>query len=267
MDLKFPPSEVKHSPQSFTFRPDQEILSAEIEPQMTHRGSLAKTSLVAAFAEVCFGVLAIAPGAFGLARVSTQLSTFDWVYGGLVFFASFAIAAFLWMVYRDEASLNASRSIGLAALIAAFLLGLENLPQIYATIMSVFRADDVFLWKNHPLRYASHVLVPTIPSFAVVSLLVFLVVVYRTSLGVSAQSAEHCRNLGLRNASFAAFGASIGALVALIYAVAAFRAGHTWSLSIRLLLRLASIVSLGIFFLLVGLRHNESEGLVENPSK
>jgi hypothetical protein len=222
-------------------------------------GSLAKTSLIAALAQVCFGVLAIFPEAFGLARISPQLSAFDWVFIGLVLFESFAIAAVLWLVYRDVESLNASRSIGVAALTAAVLLGVENLPQIIGTIRAVLHSDWVFLWKN-PLRYASNVLAPAIPSFAVVSLVIFLVLVYRTSLSTSAQSAEQRRNWGLRNASFAAFGTSIGAMGALMYAVATTRAAHTSGFAFRLLLRVASIVSLGMFFLLVGIRQN---GLIE----
>jgi hypothetical protein len=226
-------------------------------------GSLAKTSLIAALAQVCFGVLAIFPEAFGLARISPQLSAFDWVFIGLVLFESFAIAAVLWLVYRDVESLNASRPIGLAALTAAVLLGVENLPQIIGTIRAVFHSDWVFLWKNHPLRYTSYVLAPAIPSFAVVSLVIFLVLVYRTSLSTSAQSAEQRRNWGLRNASFAAFGASIGAMGALMYAVATTRAAHTSGFAFRLLLRVASIVSLGMFFLLVGIRQNKTASLVE----
>lgn len=225
---------------------------------MADHKSLATTSLIAALAQVCFGVLAIFPEALGLARISPQLSAFDWVFIGLVLFESFAIAAVLWLVYRDVESLNASRPIGLAALTAAVLLGVENLPQIIGTIRAVFHSDDVFLWKNHPLRYASYVLAPAIPSFAVVSLVIFLVLVYRTSLGISAQSPEHCQNLGLRNASFAAFGASIGSMGALMYALATIRSGHTSGFAFRLLLRVASIVSLGMFFLLVGIRHNKT---------
>jgi hypothetical protein len=174
---------------------------------MADHGSLAKTSLIAALAQVCFGMLAVFPEEFGLARISPQLSAFDWVFIGLVLFESFAIAAVLWLVYRDVESMNASRPIGLAALTAAVLLGVENLPQIIGTIRAVFHTDWVYLWRNNPLRYASYVLVPTIPSIAVVSLVIFLVLVYRTSLSTSAQSAERRRNWGLRNASFAAFGA------------------------------------------------------------
>ena len=223
---------------------------------MADHGSLAKTSLIAAFAQACFGVLAI---------LSPPLSTFDWVFIGLLLFESFAIAAVLWMVYRDVDSLNASRSIGLAALTAAVLLSVENLPQIYGAIRSIFHSNDVFLWNNHPLRYASYVLARTIPSFAVVSLVIFLVLVYRTSLSTSAQSAKQRRNWGLRNASFAAFGASIGAMGALMYAVATTRAAHTSGFAFRLLLRVASIVSLGMFFLLVGIRQNKAVLLVETP--
>ena len=232
---------------------------------MAYHGSLAKTSLIAALAQVCFGVLAIFPEAFGLARISPQLSAFDWVFIGLVLFESFAIAAVLWLVYSDVESLNASRPIGLAALTAAVLLGVENLPQIIGTIRAVFHSDWVFLWKNHPLRYASYVLVPTIPSVAVVSLVIFLVLVYRESLGVSAQSVEQHRNWGLRNTSFIAFGASIGAMGALMYAVVTIGVGHTWGFAVRLLLRMASIVSLGIFFLFVGIRQNKAVLLVETP--
>ncbi len=219
---------------------------------MADHGSLAKTSLIAAFAQVCFGVLAI---------LSPRLSTFDWVFIGLLLFESFAIAAVLWMVYRDVDSLNASRSIGLAALTAAVLLSVENLPQIYGAIRSIFHSNDVFLWKNHPLRYASYVLAHAIPSFAVVSLVIFLVLVYRTSLSTSAQPAEQRRNWGLRNASFAALGANIGAMGALMYAVATTRAVHTRELAFRLLLLVASIVSLGMFFLLVGIRQNKTASL------
>lgn len=226
---------------------------------MAH-GSLAKTSLIAALAQVWFGVLAIFPEAFGLARISPQLSAFDWVFSGLLLFESLAIAAFLWMVYRHEESLNASRTIGLAALTAAVLLSIENLPHILGTVRNLSHSNDVFLWRNNPLRYASYVLVPTIPSFAVVSLVIFLVLVYRTSLSTSAQSAEQRRNWGLRNASFTVFSASIGAMGALMYAVATTRAAHTSGFAFRLLLRVASIVSLGMFFLLVGIRQN---GLIE----
>ena len=219
-----------------------------------------KTSLIAALAQVCFGLLAIFPEAFGLARISPPLSTFDWVFIGLLLFESFAIAAVLWMVYRDVDSLNVSRSIGLAALTAAVLLSVENLPQIYGAIRSIFHSNDVFLWNNHPLRYASYVLARTIPSFAVVSLVIFLVLVYRTSSGVLVQPAAR-RNLGLRNASFAAFGASIGTMGALMYAVATTRAVHTRGLAFQLLLLVASIVSLGMFFLLVGIRQNKTASL------
>ena len=183
----------------------------------------------------------------------------------MLLFESLAIAAFLWMVYRHEESLNVSRSIGLAALTTAVLLSIENLPHILGTIRNLSHSNDVFLWRNNPFRYLSHVLVPTIPSIAVVSLVIFLVLVYRESLGVSAQSAEQHRNWGLRNASFAAFGASIGAMGALMYAVATIRAAHTSGFAFRLLLRVASIVSLGMFFLLVGIRHNKAVLLVETP--
>ena len=229
---------------------------------MADHGSLAKTSLIAALAQVCFGMLAISP-AFGFNRISSQLSAFDWVSSGLLLFESLTIAAFLWMVYRHEESLNASRTIGLAALTAAVLLSIENLPYILGTVRNLSHSNDVFLWRNNPLRYASYVLVPTMPSLAVVSLVVFLVLVYRTSLSTSAQPAEQRRNWGLRNASFAAFGASIGAMGALMYAVATIRAAHTWVFAFRLLLRVGSIVSLGMFFLLVGIRQNKTASLVE----
>jgi hypothetical protein len=167
---------------------------------MAEHGSLAKTSLIAALVQVCFGALAISPEAFGLARISPQFSAFDWVSSGLLLFESLAIAAFLWMVYRHEESLNASRTIGLAALTAAVLLSIENLPYILGTVRNLSHSNDVFLWRNNPLRYASYELVPTIPSLAVVSLVVFLALVYRTSLSTSAQPAEQRRNWGLRNA-------------------------------------------------------------------
>jgi len=109
------------------------------------------------------------------------------------------------------------------------------------------------------------VLVPAIPSFAVVSLAIFLVLVYRTSLGVPEQSAERRRNWGLRYASFTAFGATIGAMGVLMYAVATIHVGLTWGFAVRLLLRAASIISLGIFFLLVGIRQNKAALLVETP--
>jgi hypothetical protein len=233
--------------------------------QMADHGSLAKTSLIAALAQVCFGMLAIFPEAFGFNRISSQRSTFDWVSGGLVLFGCLAIAAVLWLVYRDVASLNASRSIGLAALTAAVLLSIENLPHILGTIRNLSHSNDVFLWRTNPLRYASYVLVPAIPSFAVVSLAIFLVLVYRTSLGVPEQSAERRRNWGLRYASFTAFGATIGAMGVLMYAVATIHVGLTWGLGVRLLLRAASIISLGIFFLLVGIRQNKAVLLVETP--
>jgi hypothetical protein len=232
---------------------------------MAHHGSLAKTSLVAALAQVCSGMLAISPVAFGFNRISSQLSTFDWVSSGLVLFESLAIGAFLWMVYRREEPLNPSHSIGLAALTAAVLLSIENLPHIFGTIRNLSHSNDVFLWKNNPLRNASYLLVPAIPSIAVVSLVIFLVLVYRESLGVSAQSVEQHRNWGLRNTSFIAFGASIGAMGALMYAVVTIGVGHTWGFAVRLLLRMASIVSLGIFFLFVGIRQNKAVLLVETP--
>jgi len=228
-------------------------------------GSLAKTSLIAALAQVCFGMLAIFPEAFGFNRISSQRSTFDWVSSGLVLFECLAIAAVLWLVYRDVESLNASRPIGLAALTAAVLLSIENLPHILGTIRNLSHSNDVFLWRNNPFRYASHVLVPTIRSIAVVSLVIFLVLVYRESLGVSAQSAERHRNWGLRNTSFMAFAASIGAMGALMYAVATIGVGHTWGFAVRLLLRMASIASLGIFFLFVGIRQKKAVLLVETP--
>ena len=48
-----------------------------------------------------------------------------------------------------------------------------------------------------------------------------------------------------------------------MYAVATIPAAHTWGFAFRLLLRVASIVSLGMFFLLVGIRQNKTAGVVE----
>jgi hypothetical protein len=210
---------------------------------------LKRAALVAALGEVLFGSYPIVFQVLGVGladinRIDLALSLF----GGL------ALATFLLVVYRDAQLLRTSSRMRLTALIAAISLGIENLPKAYGTVLNAIRdSQDRIIWETHPARYIAHVLVPIIPAFAAISLIMFLIVLYESSLETLAQSTRHGAgraHMRLRSTALLALAATVLGLGEFLYVLATNATVHTgWVVATSGLVRLTSLVSLALFFL------------------
>jgi hypothetical protein len=78
---------------------------------------------------------------------------------------------------------NLSGSVRIASLIAAAALTVENLQSAYGSIRGAASvASDSLGWKYHPFRLIAYVLGRSVPTLAVITLVVFFFAVFARSL-------------------------------------------------------------------------------------
>jgi hypothetical protein len=178
------------------------------------------------------------------------------------------------LIFFLAASWSSKRFIGsvkvkYAALIAALCLAVENLRPPYGMLRGIVRSSvDSLAWRYYPFIQARRILVAAIPSLAVVSIVIFLLVVWHASPrseGLGRPLSESRRRpsvLGV--AALLAFTATIVAVGQLIFAVTSGPIWHTPGFAVKFALRLLSLGSLAVFFLLVKQSQNlESIGTSE----
>jgi len=213
--------------------------------------TLPKTALAAAIAQLFLGLLQSFPRVLGVGPALNWKGLSDSFVTGIWLYECAALSIFLLVVFRWAESLNFSAQMRLAALVAATALGLENVRRVYGTARNALSASiSLEGWGDHLLGNLRYVLVPTIPSIAVVSLIAFLIALYRFSPEKPKGEAPSLPQAGLRNAALLALSGTLVALGMLAYEVAANFFPLTWDYSVRLALRLTSLFSLGLFFLL-----------------
>jgi hypothetical protein len=205
-----------------------------------------KSALIAAVATILWDLLIIAPNLFGF---ETEHPT-DWTNWGLAVFQSLTLTIFLFAVYLARHPLGSSTRMRLSAIAAGFFLSVENLPLSYRNIRNVYVAcQDVFAWKYHPFAEMRYVLREAIPTITVVSLILFLVVVYRASArpGQTTDSAP----TGVRMAALLALVGCVAVLGQLASFVFANPIPQTWRFAVQLSLRVLTPGSLALFFIFV----------------
>jgi hypothetical protein len=228
--------------------------------------NMRKAALVAALAQMLWGLLIVVPQVFGF---ESQQGT-DWIGRELALFECLALAIFLFAVYWKPERMNGSIRVRFAALVAAICLGIENLPLTYGTIRGVVSSlKNVLDWEDHPFLSMRYVLVPAIPTIVVISLIAFLVFVYRPSprVGQLAESDAdgHLYN-GVRIAALLAFIASVVAVGQLFFFIATTPIWQTSVFTARFVLRLLSLTSLALFFFLVQAARPQENDLNEAKS-
>jgi hypothetical protein len=225
------------------------------------RINMRESALIAAIAQLLYGAFAIAPELFGVGRVPVPDQFLDWVYRSLTLVESAVLASFFFIVYRNVASVSHARAVRFASVIAALALTVENLLPTYATIGSaVVTADNALGWKYHPFNQLAYVLVPTIPTLAVISLAVFLFLLFSMSPKASRRMQGTTGPSGpLRMVAFAAAAVSVIPLAWFLYSVLA--APRLPASIVRLSLRFVTLVSLGVFFFVLG-AHQQRNNLL-----
>jgi hypothetical protein len=213
--------------------------------------SLKEPALIAALGELLLSLYVIAPGAFGISWVNNQ----DFARG-LGFVESLALAVFLLLGYRESESLLLNAHVRLVALIAAVALGIENLSPTYGTVRgAIASSENLFAWKYQPVRQFTYVFAPTIPTIAVISLIVFLLVVHHTALRPSPNSGEPeviSERMRIRIVTMVVLGAGFLEVGEFVYFLAANPVVFTqWFPVLSAVLRLTSLISLVSFFLVV----------------
>lgn len=163
----------------------------------------------------------IAPQAFGLNR----MFSLDWD-NGLMLCESLALVFFFLAACWGHERISRSTGVRRAALIAALCLAIENVRMAYGTFRGVVvirSSSDSLAWKYHPFIRARYILVSAFLSLAVISILIFFLVVWRTSLqsgGVGKPLGESRREYRtLRVAALLAVITSIVAIGELLFAV------------------------------------------------
>jgi hypothetical protein len=179
---------------------------------------------------------------------------FNWTLGLMVFEPS-AFLLFFILVHWNPERLSGSSTMRSAALIAALCLSIENLLPTYRTIRGlILSLWGSHAWKYDPFTQIRHLFAPTIPTVTVVSVVIFLVVVWRTAPNLEA---EHSRSAAVRGriavgvASLLAFIASILAIGQLLLFAFSRSIWETRGFAARFSLRALSLCSLAAFFLLV----------------
>ena len=213
--------------------------------------TIRKSALIAAVATVPWDLIVIAPNLFGFEAEHPT----DWTSWGLAVFASLTLTIFLFAVYFAREPLGSSTQMRLSAVVAGFFLAIENLPLSYGNIRSVYVAcQDVFAWKYHPFAELRYVLREAIPTFTVVTFILFLVVVYRASARpgqITEPGSTDPVPTGVRMAALLAFVGCVAALGQLATFVFGNPIPHAWRFAVQLSLRVLSSGSLALFFLLV----------------
>lgn len=171
-------------------------------------------------------------------------------------FESLILVIFFLAAYRQHERMNRSIKVGYAALMAALCLVIENLGATYTTFRLVGSSlGDSLVLKYEPFIQARHMLGSAVPSLAVVSMVMFLLVVWHTSPRSSAASKPvgngHRGDNVLGVAALLAFMASMVAIGQLLLAVTGNPVWQRPGFSGRFSLRLLSLGSLAVFFLLL----------------
>jgi len=218
--------------------------------------NMRKAALCAGIAQLLTGIFAVAPELFGVGQVPVPNEFLDWAFRLFMLVSSSILAIFFFVVYRKVKLLNCTGRVRFASVVTAAVLAVENALPSYATVRgAIAAADNALGWEYHPFKQLAYVLVPTIPTLAVISLIAFLLAVFYSSLKTpeweQSTTDRSGSGVALRLASFAAAVASTIALVWFLYAVMA-GPQLTGPLRFRLLLRLVTLVSLVVFFLVLG---------------
>jgi hypothetical protein len=217
-----------------------------------------KAPLFAGIAQLLNGIFAIAPEVFGLERAPVRSQVFDWAFSSFMLVGSTILAIFFFMIVTTAAP-NVGGPVRIASLAAAAALTVENLFPSYTTILgAVAAANNSLGWKYHPLKQFVFVFVPTIPTLEVISLVVFLLVVFSISSKTSdwTQSPKD-RTSTLSFVSLAA--AALGFIAAAFFLYSVIFAPRPLASSVlRLVLRFATLVSLIAFFFVFGM--NQQRG-------
>jgi hypothetical protein len=215
-----------------------------------------KAALFASGAQLLCGIYVIAPELFGVWRAPASEQPLDAAFGWFFFVGSSTLALFLFLVFR-AATLNVGGAVKVSALVAASTLMVENMLPTLRTIGGATAAANNSLgWKYHPFKEFVYVLGPTIPTLGVISLVVFLLLVFsRPSSSGPRPKASGTVTL----VSFAAAAMYVVAIAWLLYSV--IMAPKPIASSVfRLLFRFATLASLTAFFLVFGVNQRRAEG-------
>jgi hypothetical protein len=218
------------------------------------KGDMRTAAVIAGAAQLLFGIFVIAPQIFGTGFFSgpseTAFSTFT-VIGCLL------LAIFFFGIVATPAP-NLSGSVRIASLIAAAALAVENLRSTYGTIRVVANiASESLDWKYHPFRQFAHVLGTAMPTLVVITLGVFLFVVFARSLKTQDwKPGERSNFVGLTSFMVAAVFviALVETFISVMLAPRPLRASV-----MRLLLRFATLASLIVFFYVFGVRQRRDQ--------
>jgi hypothetical protein len=200
-------------------------------------------ALAAAFVEILVILTLLAPPLFGFLRTSLS-----WDIG---LFPLIAFAIFFAAVFFRHDQLKSSSEMRIAALVAALCLAVENLPYIYGTIQyAVASRPPGYRWRDHAFTEVGYVFAPTV---TVILLIAFLILTYRTRPGFEGLHSAATRgygDTGLKSSALLAFIASLVALGQFFSALISTRGWHIAASPSQLALRLLSLISLAVFFLL-----------------
>ena len=211
------------------------------------RSTLRKASVCAAGAQILQGLLAVNPELFNAERAPVPRQFFDGLSRTAMFLQCSILAIFFMIIYRDADSLDPSRPARFAPVTAAATLTVENILPTFGTIIGAIAASSNLLgWEYNPFKQFVYVLVPTIPTLATASLIVFLLLIFSLPPNTVSRIHDPRRyTRALRVVSFAAVVASVSALLLFFYSViTAPQLPSTLLLSLRLL----TLVSLSLFF-------------------
>jgi hypothetical protein len=214
-----------------------------------------KAALFASAAQLLSGIYAIAPELFGIGHAPAYGQPLDWAFGWFFFVGSFTLAVFFFLVFTG-ATLNVGGAVRVAALVAASTLMIENMLPTLSTIGGVIAAANNRLgWKYHPLKQFAYVLGPTIPTLEVISLVVFLLLVFSGSWSREPRS-KASGSLSLVSFAVAAMG-FVG-IAGFLYSVIMTRQPIASSV-FRHLLRIAALISLISFFFVFGVNQRRGK--------
>jgi hypothetical protein len=211
-----------------------------------------KAALFASGAQLLNAIYAIAPELFGIGRAPVSGQLLDQAFRWFIFVESFTLAVFFFLVFRSAALNIAGSAVRIASLVAASTLIIENMLPTLGTIQGAIAAANNSLgWKYHPLNQFAYVLGPTIPTLEIISLVVFLLLVFSRSSRALDRDPRPKASGVLSLASFAAATMSFIAVAVFLYSI--IMAAQPIATSVfRLLLRFATLVSLLSFFFVFG---------------
>jgi hypothetical protein len=214
-----------------------------------------KAALFASGAQLLSGIYAIAPELFGVGRAPVSGQPLDWAFGWFLFVESSTLAVFFFLVFR-AATLNVGGAVRIAALVASSTLMIENMLPTLSTIRgAIAAANDSLGWKYHPFKRLVYVLGPTIPTLEIISLVVFLLLVFS---GSSSREPRPKASGTLSSVSFAAAAMGFVAIAGFLYSV--IMAPQPIASSVfRLLLRFATLASLIGFFFVFGVNQRRGK--------